>query len=332
MFKFKEHGYRRAAAAITFFASLSMLCVQAPAVRNTGEVETQLLYEVEHISRKFARNLDRLLFSEGVMKVETRESLRRLVEWAESNKYPRLQEFLDQLDPDNTKTLFDAFRKGDPVGSTENLPIVESPQAKGHETVLAFPFKGEFYVVQGNEGSVSHQKGTRNGYAWDFIVMKNGAMFKSSSHKNSNYLAWGLPVVSPSAGRVVEVRSDMPDHPPLSIKMQGANYVIIEHRNRELSVIYHLMNGSVKVKPGDAVEQGTVIGSIGDSGMSMFPHIHYELDRRDKDKYAPGPARFACYFARREEDPQWRLVISGIPQVGEYLVGVNDYIDSTAGR
>jgi murein DD-endopeptidase MepM/ murein hydrolase activator NlpD len=329
--KIKKDKFRIAAAVAVFVAALVLSCERAPAIRNAGDVETQLLYQVQSVSKKFARNLDRIVFSEGFMKVETREALQHLIAWMHANKYPRFVEFLDSLDQENTRILFEAFLKKIPVESSACAPLAEAPQAVGHETVLCFPFKGEFYVVQGNQGSVSHQKGTRNEYAWDFLIMKDGQMFKNASHKNSNYFAWGLPAIAPAPGRVVEVRADMPDHPPLTTKMQGANYVLIEHRNREISLIYHLMNNSVKVKPGDDVEQGAVVGSIGDSGMSMFPHIHYELDRRNKDKYAPGPARFACYFARREKDIDWHLVISGIPQAGEYLLNIGDYLDQQAG-
>ncbi len=310
-------------------ALILILCARGTnAVRTNELVETSLLFEIENVSRNFARNLDKIVFTEGFMKVETRNALQRLVTWAKENKYPRLSEFLDVLSENDIRTLFDVFQKGQPIVSTTLAPVVEPFEITGQATPLGFPFKGEFYVIQGNSGNVSHQRNTRNEFAWDFVVIKNGSMFKNSSHKNSNYLSWGEPVISPADGRIVEVRSNMPDHPPLTTKMQGANYIFIEHRNRETSVIYHLMNGSVKITSGQDVAQGLKIASVGNSGISMFPHIHFELDRRDHDKYIPGPARFATYFSRKENEQDWKLVISGIPQVGEYLLSVDDFIEN----
>ena len=52
---------------------------------------------------------------------------------------------------------------------------------------------------------------------------------------------------------------------------------MIDHGNGEYSWFGHLRQGSVKVKPGQMVKQGEVIGAIGASGDSLFPHLHYEL-------------------------------------------------------
>ncbi len=308
----------------------SICAGRADAVRPNDLVETSLYYELEIVSRDFAKNLDRVIFTEGFMKAETRTAFQLLVKWAKENEYPKISEFLDNLSEENVRTLFDVFRKGHPVDSSPYAPVVEAFEITGQATPLGFPFKGEFYVIQGNGGNVSHQKSTRNEFAWDFLGMKNGAMFKGASHKNDNYFAWGMPVIAPAAGRIVEVRSNMPDHPPLTTKMQGANYIFIEHENRETSVIYHLMNGSVKIAPGQNVPQGLEIAAIGDSGISMFPHIHYELDRREQNKYTPGPAKFATYFSRKDDEPVWKLNISGVPQVGEYLLSVDDFLKNNA--
>src|SRR4029453_6760599 len=57
----------------------------------------------------------------------------------------------------------------------------------------------------------------------------------------------------------------------------GGNYVVIDHLNGEYSWFGHLKKGSVKVKPGQMVKQGEVIGQVGASGDSLFPHFHSEL-------------------------------------------------------
>jgi murein DD-endopeptidase MepM/ murein hydrolase activator NlpD len=319
-------------AAAAIFAAAAAFPCRAHATHFINSVDSQLFYEVERVSKPFAKKLDLILFNDGFIRAETRDALMRFAAWLKNNKYPRLAEFLDRLDDDNARVLFDVFRKGEPVGSTDYAPVAEAPKIVGQSTVLGFPFKGDFYVVQGNGGSVSHQKGTRNEYAWDFVVMKKGQMFKSASHKNENYYAWGQPVLMPAHGRIVETRFDEQDHPPLTTKLNRANYVIIEHEDGEYSLIYHLRNGSVKVNPGDELNYGAEAANVGDTGVSMFPHIHFELVRRDKDKYVGIPAHFACYFAKRADEPAWRLVISGVPRPGEYVIGATDFLDLPQGN
>jgi murein DD-endopeptidase MepM/ murein hydrolase activator NlpD len=55
------------------------------------------------------------------------------------------------------------------------------------------------------------------------------------------------------------------------------NYVLIDHGDGELSLVAHLHQGSVRVKPGDHVRTGDVVAEAGNSGSSLGPHVHYEL-------------------------------------------------------
>jgi murein DD-endopeptidase MepM/ murein hydrolase activator NlpD len=58
------------------------------------------------------------------------------------------------------------------------------------------------------------------------------------------------------------------------------HYVIVQHKiNGEMytSLYAHLKPGSIKVKPGQKVEAGTVLGIMGTSGMSTGVHLHWEI-------------------------------------------------------
>lgn len=71
----------------------------------------------------------------------------------------------------------------------------------------------------------------------------------------------------------------MRDNAPGSMNayMALGNFVVIEHRAREYSVLAHLKQGSVRVKPGRKVKRGEVLGLCGNSGNSSEPHLHYHL-------------------------------------------------------
>ncbi len=56
------------------------------------------------------------------------------------------------------------------------------------------------------------------------------------------------------------------------------NLVVINHAEGHTSHYAHL--DAIRVKSGDAVKKGEVIGSVGSSGMSTGPHLHYEV-RKD---------------------------------------------------
>ncbi len=56
---------------------------------------------------------------------------------------------------------------------------------------------------------------------------------------------------------------------------KAGNYVILAHNNRFSSRYYHL--SSIDVKNNDKVTKGSLIGKVGNTGVSLAPHLHYEI-------------------------------------------------------
>jgi hypothetical protein len=52
------------------------------------------------------------------------------------------------------------------------------------------------------------------------------------------------------------------------------NTVAVSHAGRILSRYQHMKNGSVRVKPGDAVKKGQTLGIMGTTGRSTAIHLH----------------------------------------------------------
>ena len=54
------------------------------------------------------------------------------------------------------------------------------------------------------------------------------------------------------------------------------NCIIINHGFGYSSVYAHLDN--FNVRPGQKVHRGDIIGFVGNTGMSVAPHLHYEIE------------------------------------------------------
>ena len=67
-----------------------------------------------------------------------------------------------------------------------------------------------------------------------------------------------------------------------------ANQVTIDHGGGVISKYWHLMSGSLLVAVGDPVSCSDPLALIGSSGLSSFPHLHFqvEVDGAVLDPYA----------------------------------------------
>lgn len=82
---------------------------------------------------------------------------------------------------------------------------------------------------------------------------------------------------------MVATKDGIPDNPrvgvirDLSIDDLGGNQVILDVANGTYACYAHLLPGSVRVKAGDYMKGGDVVGSIGNSGNSDVPHLHFQV-------------------------------------------------------
>jgi murein DD-endopeptidase MepM/ murein hydrolase activator NlpD len=82
----------------------------------------------------------------------------------------------------------------------------------------------------------------------------------------------GTPVMAALSGRVI-----------LADMMGGYGLTVaIEHDNGARQTLYAHMS-ELFVKPGDLVNQGSVVGRVGSTGASTGPHLHFELRQMTTD-------------------------------------------------
>lgn len=79
-------------------------------------------------------------------------------------------------------------------------------------------------------------------------------------------------------GTVIGSCNTMSGHATSSPADMG-NYVIIDHGNGWRTRYMHMTKGSVKVKTGNKVKAGQVLGYIGDTGNSNGRHLHFDLSK-----------------------------------------------------
>lgn len=100
---------------------------------------------------------------------------------------------------------------------------------------------------------------------------------------NEARLADNVPVLASASGKVVGVRDGEPEAGRAGIAAAKAagrecgNGVRIDHGDGWATQYCHMRKGSVLVSAGQQVDAGQVLGSVGLSGVTEFPHVHLSV-------------------------------------------------------
>lgn len=129
---------------------------------------------------------------------------------------------------------------------------------------------GPFHISQGAGGDFSHNS-PKGRYAVDVAMPV------------------GTPIVAARNGKVIEVHDGQGGRLP----NPAGNYVRIEHADGTHSAYLHLKRGSVKVKPGQTVRTGSLLGQSGNTGRSTGPHLHFVVQKAYGDSLVSIPFRFS---------------------------------------
>ncbi len=161
--------------------------------------------------------------------------------------------------------------------------------------VIAPPLKGSRWVVAGGCcDTITYHRGATlpiNGairvaerYAIDFVQLDaNNKMASGSIDKLSSYAFYGSAIYSVADGTVVAMAADRPEQVPgklpegISLQMALGNYVVVDIGEGRFAFYAHMQPGSLRVKPGDNVTAGQVLGLLGNSGNTDAPHLHFHV-------------------------------------------------------
>lgn len=140
------------------------------------------------------------------------------------------------------------------------------------------PLQGVMYVGGGNGGEHAKENGTGD-FAWDIVrTDASGRIYTGSGTSNSDYLIWDSPLVLPIGGTLVEVIRDQPDNTPPNVGTDQ-NTLVVHIGGQFYLVMLHMKQYSVPatLQTGAMLAAGTPVGHVGNSGISIMPHLHITL-------------------------------------------------------
>lgn len=176
---------------------------------------------------------------------------------------------------------------------TEGKPLMER-----NITKMILPFKGTWDVVWGGDTKEQnyHVSYPAQKNAFDILIKgTDGKSFKTDGKRNEDYYAFGQEVIAPCDGEIVMAVDGVKDNTPKDMNAMYVlgNSVIIKTEKNEFLYFAHFKQYSVKVKQGQKVRQGQLLGLCGNSGNSSEPHIHFHIQHVENPNVAIG---IKCYF------------------------------------
>jgi murein DD-endopeptidase MepM/ murein hydrolase activator NlpD len=150
-------------------------------------------------------------------------------------------------------------------------------------------------------------------------------------------LAWGKPVFAVMDGTVIATSDGTPDRMRISMAKDlfrlmflgpkiappfsalGGNHVIL--KCGDVYPLYaHLKEGSVCVRPGDIVHSGDQLGQVGNSGLSLQPHLHFQvMNSPDPFPLFRNLVPFVISSAHKRTEGKWQLVEREALANGDHL-------------
>ncbi|PKK89073.1 MAG: hypothetical protein CVV64_16125 [Candidatus Wallbacteria bacterium HGW-Wallbacteria-1] len=169
------------------------------------------------------------------------------------------------------------------------------------EPSIALPFIGEMSIMQGFDGELTHTGKWRHGIDL-FITDSQGCSHIGAGTSTDQYLAYGKQVLSPVSGYVVALRNDLPDNilGHLDHINNWGNYVIIHSTEGHYVEMSHFLQNSITLWNNQWINVGDPVGLIGNSGYSLQPHLHVQMQETGYLGDNTIPFNFSCYQSQEK--------------------------------
>ncbi|MGD2069682.1 MAG: M23 family metallopeptidase, partial [Gemmatimonadota bacterium] len=134
-------------------------------------------------------------------------------------------------------------------------------------TSFRLPFRGRWHVTWGGRTLQEnyHRSAESQRYAYDFSIVRGNAFCRGDGTRNEDHYCFGEDALAPAAGRVVRAVDGVSDNVPgrKNDEHPLGNFVVVEHRENEFSMLAHLKEGSIRVEPGSSVAAEQEVGECG---------------------------------------------------------------------
>jgi murein DD-endopeptidase MepM/ murein hydrolase activator NlpD len=155
--------------------------------------------------------------------------------------------------------------------------------------------KGDWLAANGPSNVADHRRAlvamdgkARIAQRFGIDLMKfgeDGKPVHGDPSENENWKGYGEELLAAADATVVVVNDGVPENVPLasqrSVRMTRknicGNYVILDLGKNHFAFYGHMQPGSLRVKAGDRLHRGDIIGRIGNSGNSDAPHLHFHI-------------------------------------------------------
>ncbi|MGZ5363838.1 MAG: M23 family metallopeptidase [Mycobacterium sp.] len=121
-------------------------------------------------------------------------------------------------------------------------------------------------------------------YAIDYVQLRpDGRLFFGDPAKLESYSYFGADIYAVADGPVVAAVDGLPEQIPgnsptgLSLDQYAGNHIVQDLGDGNYALYAHIKTGAVKVKIGDRLTVGQVIGSVGNTGNTDAPHLHFHV-------------------------------------------------------
>jgi len=182
----------------------------------------------------------------------------------------------EMVEADSTKILYES--KPNEKKRVHNFwCVIGDPKNQPLTTLVLPPFLDfkPMRISQGFNGRFSHQS-QPNLYAVDIGMPV------------------GTKIVAVKKGVVINTKDDYAVAGVSSpFFFDKANYIDIMHDDGTYAIYAHLLLGSVKVKKGQTVDAGQVIGLSGNTGYSTGPHLHFAIRHNARGRTKSIPFKFS---------------------------------------
>lgn len=172
---------------------------------------------------------------------------------------------------------------------------------------VSLPFWGEWTISQGHDGKITHKGEWKN--AWDFVIRDfDDKTYSGTGLHKKDFYCFDKPILAPADGIIEEAISNIEDNEITDVNVNDnwGNTIIIKHATGLYSKVCHLKKDSIRFKKGDAVKRGDILASVGNSGRSPEPHVHFQLQTYPFIDAKTIDFPISYYILRTEEGYEFR--------------------------